>query len=243
MLLKEKNVHERDCRISLNESNHIYSIDNNSNGIVSVSTFIKNSFPKFNAKKIITLMRRKATFSTTEYANMTDMEIEKSWSEKGKNAALKGTLVHKKIENFYNNIIDENGDENPYFKAFLNFHETIKDRLTVYRTEWSIFSDSKEIAGQLDAIFSVNGTDEYEIYDWKVIKELKYENSYEKGLGIMSHLDNCNFVHYSLQLNIYKKILESFYGIKVKSLNLVILKEDSTFEVVNVADMMNLQII
>jgi hypothetical protein len=63
----------------------------------------------------------------------------------------------------------------------------------------------------------------FAIYDWKRSKEIKFENKYQKGLSPISHLHDCNYWHYSLQLNIYRRILEKFYNVVVSELALVIL--------------------
>ena len=41
--------------------------------------------------------------------------------------------------------------------------------------------------------------------------------------GPLSHLPDTNFWHYSLQLNIYRRILQELYGVVVSELALVIL--------------------
>ena len=45
-----------------------------------------------------------------------------------------------------------------------------------------------------------------------------------KGL---THISDTNYWHYTLQLNIYKFILESKYGFKVKDLHLVVIHPDN----------------
>ena len=67
----------------------------------------------------------------------------------------------------------------------------------------------------------------YEIYDWKRSKEIKTSNSFQSGLGPVSHFPDCNYWHYTLQLNIYKWFLETYYGLKVVALYLVIMHPDN----------------
>jgi len=43
----------------------------------------------------------------------------------------------------------------------------------------------------------------------------------------MRHLDHCNYSHYSLQLNVYKRILETRYDLFVSEMFLVILHPDN----------------
>ena len=42
-----------------------------------------------------------------------------------------------------------------------------------------------------------------------------------RGSFPLDSFHDCNYVHYSLQLNIYKKILESNYGIQIRDMYLV----------------------
>jgi hypothetical protein len=65
------------------------------------------------------------------------------------------------------------------------------------------------------------------IYDWKRSKEIKAENRFQTGLGPLAHLPDCNYWHYSLQLNVYRWILETLYGLDVAEMYLLILHPDN----------------
>jgi hypothetical protein len=178
-------------------------------------------------------MRNSRNGMPEKYARMTNSQIKELWNENGKEASAKGTMLHKRIELFYNDI--ETSDELTIakeFSYFLAFNETIKNRLEPYRTEWSIFRKELNLAGQLDMLYKIKREDGsytggFALYDWKRSKEIKMDNSYEKGLGVLSHLDHCNYVHYSIQLNIYKRMLETLYDIQVDEMCLVILHPDN----------------
>lgn len=221
--LSEKNKHERDNRISFDEKTHTYYVDESSEGIISVTTLIHKHFPKFDSDAILKKMKNKKE----KYPNMSDEQIKKSWSDNANNASKNGTKMHKMIENYYNCIDNEKNDENlTEFKHFLNFNSKIKDKFEPYRTEWSIFDGELELAGQVDMLYKKqDGT--YALYDWKRVKEIKKDNPFEKGLGKLSDLDHCNYIHYSLQLNIYKRLLETRYNMKVSEMCLVILHPDN----------------
>ena len=223
LTLSEKNKHERDSRISFDEKTHTYYVDGSSDGIISVTTLIHHHFPKFDSDMILKKMKNKQE----KYPNMTDSQIKKVWSDNGIIASKNGTKMHKLIENYYNSIENEKIEENlDEFKHFLNFHSTIKNRLEPYRTEWSIFDGELELAGQVDMLYKKKDNT-YALYDWKRVKELKKDNPFEKGIGKLSDLDHCNYNHYSLQLNIYKRLLETRYNLKVSEMFLVILHPDN----------------
>ena len=61
------------------------------------------------------------------------------------------------------------------------------------------------------------------IIDWKRSKDLgaKYENNYANMLPPLHHLPDCKGIHYRLQLNVYRYILEQYYDLTV-SLMLVV---------------------
>ncbi len=233
-MLLQKNKHDRDKRISFDETTHTYYIDGSSDGIISVTTLIHHHFPKFDADKVLKLMKNKKE----KYPNMSDQDIKKIWSDNGKNASGNGTKLHKMIENYYNLIHNEEKDEKiTEFQYFLEFNKNIN--YEPYRTEWSIFDGSLDLAGQIDMLYKKDdGT--FALYDWKRIKELKKINDFEKGLNKLSDLPHCNYIHYSIQLNIYKRILETRYDMKVSEMCLVILHpENEGFIIEKVKDMSN----
>ena len=93
----------------------------------------------------------------------------------------------------------------------------------IFRTEWRIFDEELKVAGTLDAIF-VDEDGKYHLVDWKRSKEIK-KHAYNWGERAtaqgLTHLLNCNYNHYALQLNTYKYILERRYGIKIDTQRLV----------------------
>jgi hypothetical protein len=91
-----------------------------------------------------------------------------------------------------------------------------------------VWSEEHKLAGSIDMVFYRKSDDSYVIYDWKRSKEIKRENDWETGYGPVSHLPNCNYWHYTLQLNVYRWFLETFYGLKISDMYLIILHPDNT---------------
>jgi len=235
-MLSEKNKHPRDERIQFIEETHSYVVDGSSAGIISTTTLIHEHFPKFDATRVLRMMRNKSE----KYPGMSDQQIKESWEQNGKKASGSGTKMHKMIENFYNDI--KNNEEDCKLKEytfFLDFDREVRvaKKFEPYRTEWSIFDGDIDLAGQLDMLYKrEDGT--FALYDWKRVKDIKTDNQYEKGLGKLKHLPHCNYYHYSLQLNVYKKILETRYDIIVSEMMLVVLHPDNdTYKLHEVFDM------
>ena len=103
------------------------------------------------------------------------------------------------------------------------FENNIGQHLEPHRTEWMIWDNELKFAGSIDMTF-INDDGTIEIYDWKRSVGIKKENSWQSSITpCISHLPDCNFYHYSLQLNTYKALLEKNYNVKIKGMYLVCL--------------------
>jgi ATP-dependent exoDNAse (exonuclease V) beta subunit len=117
-------------------------------------------------------------------------------------------------------------------------------QLTPYRTEWKIYSDvlceakpdgkSYQICGMIDCIVqSKDG--KFHMFDWKRSKKIDKFGYRTRGLGVCSHVSDCNFSHYTIQLNLYKYILETYYHVAIASMAIVVLHpQKRTFELHNI---------
>ena len=218
MLLSNINKHPFDSRIRFRDEGHKYWIDDDDKDLISSTTFIHTFFEHFDedgcVKKILNSSKYKDP--TYEYYNMSKKEIKQKW----KDASRLGTEMHKDIEDFYNGINIKNDTDE--FKQFLDFYNDHK-HLKIYRTEWLIFSDILKITGSIDATF-INEDGTLTLGDWKRSKDIKDESFGGKtGKFPLTHIPDCNYYQYSLQLNLYRTILEKFYNQKIKEMFLVVL--------------------
>ena len=55
----------------------------------------------------------------------------------------------------------------------------------------------------------------------------KYANRYQRMCAPLAHLDDCTGMHYRLQLNVYKFILERYYGQHVVGMYVVCIHPDN----------------
>jgi ATP-dependent exoDNAse (exonuclease V) beta subunit len=243
MLLADNNRHPRDARLHFEEKEHIYTLDGE-HTCVSVTTLIHRYFPHFDADKVIAKMMRAPSWPTSKYYGKTADEIKSEWERAGSEASAAGTKMHHAIEMYYNGddsfvrAAEASGAGDPemkHFRAFLNDY----GHLTPYRTEWMVFDEDKRVAGSIDMVFEdPTQPGALMIFDWKRSKEIKMFNPWQSGTGPLASLSDCNFVHYSLQLNTYKHILEEKYGKVVTDLRLVILHPNNdTYQVLTVPDM------
>jgi len=221
-MLASKNVHVRDQDITFQEEGHIYTIRGDKY-YKSCTTWIKSFFEKFNADAIIDTMMLSEKWPQNKHFGMSKQDIKKLWNENGKKAAEFGTSMHKHIEEFYNGkeLPEEDIVELTYFKNFYTDHP----ELVPFRTEMMIYDEDIRICGSVDMLF-LNEDGTLNIYDWKFSKEIQSHSYGKKGLGPLSHMNDCNTTHYSLQLNLYREILERKYGFVVRDMVLVFMHRD-----------------
>lgn len=229
--LSRINHHSRDDRIYFVEETHKYFIDGSCDGNLSCTGFIHEFFGHFDPKATLTQMRKKPTWATSKYFGKTDEQIIKEWSDSGKAASEAGTAMHLAIEQFLHGspeMIKPEIKETPEWRYFMKFWNDFGDDLEPYRSEWEVWT-SKEIklCGSIDMVFRRKSNGKFVIYDWKRSKEIRCENKYQNGLAPLDHLPDCNYWHYTLQLNVYKWMLEKYYGLEVEDLYLVILHPDN----------------
>jgi ATP-dependent exoDNAse (exonuclease V) beta subunit len=230
MTLIHKNKHPRDSAITFDEPTHIYTIHGSSEGIISCTKFLHEFFPHFDAKSTIRKMMKSPKWPQSKWYGMTAEQIENAWSANGKEASTAGTAMHLAIEQFLNDseyAIADGVKETPEWKYFMNFWREHGDDLEPYRTEWEVWSQEHKLCGSIDMIFRRKSDGKFLIYDWKRSKEIRTSNEYGSGFGPVSHLPDCNYWHYSLQLNVYRWILENLYRCEVADMYLLILHPDN----------------
>lgn len=228
--LAVKNRHPRDLCIEFDEPTHRYTVNGTSAGWISCTAFLHTFFPHFNPDSTIRKMMKSPKWPQSKYYGLTAAQIKEQWNKSGKDASEAGTLMHLAIEMFHNSAhdsIDESVKETPEWKYFQNFWKECGDDLEPYRTEWEVWSEEHKLAGSIDMIYKKKSDGTYVIYDWKRSKDIKTDNMFETGYPPVQHLPNTNYWHYTLQLNVYKWFLETFYGLKVSDLYLIVLHPDN----------------
>lgn len=220
-MLALKNKHPRDDNILFIPDGHIYQINGKPPPKMSVTSVAHKFFPEFDADGIINKIFSKKN-RTDKYIGMTKEQVKESWKKNGEEAAALGTTMHAQIEDFLNGI--EIKERTPEFCQFLDFWAEFQrncPNLKPFRTEWLIYDEITGVPGCIDfCVEDENGN--LMILDWKRSKEIKESNEWQKGFGPCAHLDDCNYNHYCLQLNIYEWILTHNYGKKIIGRFLVI---------------------
>ena len=156
---------------------------------------------------------------------MSAEQIRDKWDAHRCMAASKGTYMHQQFELWLNRyVVNEHTEE---MGMFLRFVDTLEG-LTAYRTEWAIYADEERLAGSIDFV-AQDQAGNLVLFDWKRTAKIveKFDNKWRSMFTPLSHLPDCSGVHYRLQLNMYKLILEKYYGVYVTTMFVVCTHPDN----------------
>lgn len=183
-----------------------------------------------------------------EELNMTQEDVLLYWKALNIKSQIKGSAIHNYAELLYNNkvykydnektltflgkenieILARKGEktieeEFKIVKGYVdNFYNDSFDKLIPVKTEFVVFDEEWELAGMMDILFWNVKKQCFQIWDWKTNKELNKESKYKIKLKkLLSHLHDCEFEIYSLQLSTYKRIVERNTGIKIEGCYIV----------------------
>ena len=194
--------------ITFTESDHSY-IDSNNKKYTSVTTLVGMGFEKFDGEVIA---KRKA-----EREGLNWQDLLKSWDEAGKRACEAGTRLHENCEHQLlgqNTLIHEARD----IKEKINFdlaRKAVDDIKSNYHNikfepEKLVFSPKLGLAGSIDLLVTQDIPGRYIIYDWKNVKGIS-SHGFNGKTGIIEatkDVQDSNYWHYNLQLQIYEIILK-----------------------------------
>jgi len=165
-----------------------------------------------------------------EQFSLTQREILRAWGFINKKGTIKGSAIHDYAENLFQNkefqypkdlILKEFGfdpviNEYNITKGHVNkFYNDVHGKLIPIRTEMVIYDRESLIAGMLDMIFYNIKAKEFQIWDWKSNKDFTFEMKSRHLLNELFALEDCDLEIYSLQLELYKYIIEKVTGIKL----------------------------
>jgi len=152
----------------------------------------------------------------SKWYGLTPEEIVQHWDSSNTVAINLGTWYHNQREEdiVSCDTIGRNGKNIPIIKPIeMDGIKIAPDQNLsegIY-PEHMVYLKSAGICGQADRIEVIN--DVVDVYDYKTNKEIKmqgytnFEGITEKMLAPINHLDDCNYIHYALQLSIYLYII------------------------------------
>ncbi|NOX18684.1 MAG: hypothetical protein GXO87_10450 [Chlorobi bacterium] len=196
-----------DDSIILIEETHTYRLhDDPEFKFTSCTTFVKYFFKPFDKIGVAANL----TETNFKYMEMTAEELMADWDK----SMQLGTKVHKEIEQF---ILCGKDPEEKKAVFGVDWIKGIMSGRYDFFSEVIIYSKELGLAGSIDFLLYDKENEDYKIVDWKTNKRLD-KTSFNNKMGVhpaSAHLPDCNFSHYSLQLSLYRYLLEKHYGLNV----------------------------
>ena len=223
-LLEMLNPHTRDVRIEFIAEGHIYKVDGKpTRG--SVTKLVHEFAQQFDADAVIKRMMSGDNWPRDEYVHLNGeplsaSEIKEKWERNRLESANRGTWMHWQFELHLNRCPVEL--DGPEMNMFIKFLRSLGG-FTAFRTEWEIFGEAECIAGSVDFVAkAANGS--LLLVDWKRSKSIKskYDPSFRRAMKApLDGLLDCAGIHYRLQLNCYRYIIQKYYDMTVNKMMVV----------------------
>ena len=175
---------------------------------------------------------------------VTAEEVQKEWTYLNQHATYEGSTLHDFLESYMSNRIFPEpltGDGDIPFSEIvetynvmkqqaLNFYKTAVEsgKLIPVRSELVVGDAELNLTGMIDQLFWNVKEQCLQIWDWKTNTKLNMVSKFgNKMVGILYYLDDCEFTTYSIQLNVYKKIIERNTNLRLGDSYLVWFNEEN----------------
>lgn len=207
--------------VTLDESSHTYS-DNHGNSYQSVSAFLGMFQKKFDRENISKMSAAKAGVSQEE--------ILAVWDKKRDDSIDHGNRIHNSLESYMKTtqVLEGCDDLLPLCKSIAGEYSKY------YRTyqEEILFSEEHLLAGKTDNRFqhtsSKNSVISFGDFKTNLSNGIQYENKYGQYMtGPLSHLQDCNFNKYALQISVYAYLHQLATGAKIGNLHILFIPPEN----------------
>lgn len=192
--------------IEFNPVSHIYRNSATGEKYKSVTTLISSYSKPFDKQGNAERVAKKQGVSVDSVLD--------DWAMIAKKACDYGTMVHKVMENWLkgNSIEDEDFDN--YIAPITRIWEPNKKLITSEKITWL---HTYKLAGTAD-VFEDHGK-YFNLYDFKTNKKFNFINAFgDFMLNPVSHLSDCEYSKYSMQLSMYAYMLSNITGQRVGEL-------------------------
>lgn len=213
--------------LQFNEEFHRYTwLEEPDTKLTSVSTLIGYYHEEFDEQK--------HSKRIAEKRKITQEEVLKEWEDKKVKSQIKGTLYHKKKED---EVLNRSGVFRHKEEAGLKQAFDITELKPGVYPELIVYHPEYNIVGTADLVIIYNDNT-FDLFDHKTNAKLEFtgfpvynpksfKREPKKMFSPLQHLDDCNGIHYTIQLSSYAFMLEEA-GYECRSLTLhhVIFDED-----------------
>lgn len=211
-----------DPYITFQEDGHKY-FDTEGNNYSSVSNVIKTFKTPFDGQKI--------SYNMAGGDKNEQDKLLKEWDKKRVDASNYGTVIHRELENYF-----LSGVVHPSLKETADDIRAIIQPHKLVMPEKIFYSKGHRVAGTADlpvlkrsVRIAGKNFDVLDIGDYKTntANGIRYSSTYMKNgewkfgnrmLDVCSHLDECEYNSYMIQLSIYGYMAEMTYDVLIGSL-------------------------
>lgn len=206
--------------LEFHEEGHLYQDPENKDvkwtSVTSLVGKFKNPFDKE------AIAEKCSANASSKWYGLSKEEILNIWDQENKRAVTVGNWYHNQRESDVIELetLSRNGKS---LEIFAPNVELINDKMVKYAPsqklqegvypELLVYSNSYKICGQADLVAIVNG--KIHILDYKTNKSIDKSSYVDRRTGKskrllppLSHLDDCNYNHYNLQLSIYAYMIK-----------------------------------
>ena len=196
--------------LTYKEEGHCYvSSDDPTRKWTSVTTLLHHFKEPFDKEKVAGFCSRK---KSSKWYGMPPEKIIAHWEDEALRANTLGTWYHAQREKEVSDCetIQRNGIDLPIFKPIVENNIKVAPEQTLVPgiyPEHFVYLKSANLCGQADRVEVVQ--DMVNIYDYKTNKKIdthsyvNREGISKKMLAPLEHLEDCNLIHYALQLSTY----------------------------------------
>lgn len=176
--------------------------------LMPVTSVVKRLTPEFDSDSVLA--------SKMVETGRSKSDIQAEWDAKRDYGLDRGTRVHSYIENVLDGIDqrvlmtinDPLHEMNQFDMAWTKLQSNLS--AVLYKKEWTLGDAELGIAGRTDAVLDimVEGQNQRCLFDWKTGKFMTRKYARETMLPPFDDLPHCEEVKYSIQLSLYRLLIE-----------------------------------
>lgn len=204
------------------EDGHYYLCNGKRVGISTTGLFgqYEQEFDSYNISQMVANKR-----------GISQQEVLEEWRIENLHSTIKGSMIHEFAQSLwegkeykfdYSNVPPEidldrlKSDIEKLIPQAINFYNDYKDMYELIGCEIYLGDEDYDECGATDQMMLNKYTNEIALIDYKTNKKIEYESYNHKKMLIPLHkFEDCNYIHYSLQLSDYKFKFEKNTNLKV----------------------------
>jgi len=203
-------------KIKFDEASHTYTHKDTNEKFISVTTLLgkyKQPFDRDGHSKRV-----------ADREGVSQELVLEMWEAEKNRACSRGTNIHAVLED-YINFGEVEGEWGWLCKSYDKAVERSVDSFKTVLSENLLYNEEHAIAGTADLIYEHKN--EFTIGDFKTNKRFRFSSPYSERLkDPVSHLHNCEFNLYGLQLSLYAYLYEKMSGKRCRKCVIFYLNDD-----------------